>query len=88
VFFGALCGLHIVWWILNRNGLSGSPTWDSFWIYIVAWLGFVLSGAFLLLSSRQYLPESTRRDIAIPLAVFWSVYFLAYLYQWLYVWQW
>ena len=52
LFFGALSGLHIVTWFVNRNGSSGSPTWDSFGVYIVAWLGFVLGGAFLLLGSR------------------------------------
>ncbi len=88
LFGGALCGQHIVWWFLNRNGPSGSPAWDSFGVYIAAWLGFVLGGAFLMLGSRQYLPMSTRRVIAIPLAVFWTVYFLAYIYQLLYVWEW
>jgi hypothetical protein len=88
VFFGALCGLHIVTWLVNRNGPTGSIAWDSFGTHLVAWLGFVLGGAFLLLGSRQFLSISTRRDIAIPLAVFWSVYFLAYLYQLLYVWEW
>lgn len=88
LFFGALCGLHIVTWLVNRNGPTGSIAWDSFGVYMVAWLGFVLGGAFFLLGARHFLPVSTRRDIAVPLAVFWTVYFLAYVYQWLYVWQW
>ncbi|HEX8235603.1 MAG TPA: hypothetical protein VF600_06570 [Abditibacteriaceae bacterium] len=87
LFFGALSGLHIAWWLVNHSSYFHGPGWDGFGIYFVAWPGFALGGALLYVCSRQFLPLSTRRDIALPLVVFWLVYFATYVYRWLYVWE-
>jgi hypothetical protein len=87
LFFGALSGLHIVTWLIRGSSYFQGPFWETFGVYIVAWMGFALGGAFLYVCSRQFLAMRTRRDIAILLVVFWSVYFIANIYQWLYVWE-
>jgi hypothetical protein len=82
LFCGALCGLHLSRWLVGAL-----TNWGSFGVSAMACGGFVLAGALLYLSARDYLSLRTRFEFALPLAAFWSVYFLAMIYQRLYVWQ-